>query len=192
MTQPPPVELPHPPTAVRVIPGPAGGDNRAAGSPDAPDNGALQSDQAALETERAELARARQTLERAAAQVAGLEPKILADAEQHLLDLANEIARKVLMQEIQAGRHDILPIVREAISRAPPKREIVVRLNPDDAAHLEASPGHDEMPANVRLVADPSIGPAECVVETAEGTIEARIEQELDQVAAALKNHEEP
>ena len=188
MPQPLPVELPQQPTAVRVIHGPDAAGLPGAASVNGAGNGAQGP---ALEAERLALARARQALEQAAAGVAGLEQKIFADAEDHLLDLAVEIAHKILMQEIQAGRHEIEPIVREALSRAPAKREVVVRLNPGDLARMEAASGSDEMPANVRLVSDPSIGPAECVVETAEGTVEARIEHELDQVKNTLKSPEE-
>lgn len=191
MTQPPPVELPHPPTAVRVIPGPAGGDNRAAGSPDAPDNGALQSDQAALETERAELARARQTLERAAAQVAGLEPKILADAEQHLLDLAIEIARKVLMQEIQAGRYEIDPIVTEALLHVPARQVVVAHLHPDDWARCQrASDGSGDGAGTVRFVADASVPRAACVLETPQGVVQSVVEDHLERIAEDLGGEE--
>jgi len=192
MPQPMPVELPHPPTAARVVHRPGGAGDPTAMPADGSDATALRLEEAALQGERAELARARQALERAAAEVAGLRQQVLADAEEHLLDLAVEIARKVLMQEIRAGRHEIEPIVREALRRAPAKREVVVRLNPKDLARMETASGTDEMPANVRLVPDPSIGPAECVVETAEGTVEARVEHELDQVRAALKTPEEP
>jgi len=192
MPPPLPVKLPQPVTDARVVRRPA-----AAAAPGAlPAGGADTLAQGpggvALEGERAGLACARQALERAAAQVADLQQQIIAEAEAHLLDLAVEIARKVLMQEIQAGRHQIEPIVREALRRAPANREIAVRLNPDDLARLEAASDRDEMPANVRLVADPSVGPAECVVETAEGTVEARIDHELDQVRGALKSPEEP
>lgn len=174
--------------AVRVIRGPAAGDSPAGGA-DAIDERSMQ---IALEAERAELAQARRALEQAAARIGKLHEQVVADAEAHLPDLAIEIARNVLMQEIEAGRHDIEPIVRRALRSAPANREVVVRLHPEDLAQMEKAQAADSAApaANVRLVADSGVGRAECVVETAEGTVEARIEDELEQVKQALKNPE--
>ncbi|MEA3367010.1 MAG: FliH/SctL family protein, partial [Planctomycetota bacterium] len=139
-------------------------------------------------------ARARGALEQAAGRVADLQDEIRAEAEDHLLDLAVDIARKVIAQEIAAGRCDIEPIVREALDRAPPKRECVIHLHPDDLATIEKA-GDDKGSvdlAHLHLTADPTVGRGECVVETAEGTVEARTDDRLRQVRAAMKPPELP
>ncbi len=193
MPQPLRVELPHPPAAVRLVPGPSASAAGPAADPSA-STGETRNQlmQTALDAERAELAQARRALEQAAARIGKLHEQVVADAEAHLPDLAIEIARNVLMQEIEAGRHDIEPIVRRALRSAPANREVVVRLHPEDLAQMEKAQAADSAApaANVRLVADSGVGRAECVVETAEGTVEARIEDELEQVKQALKNPE--
>jgi len=184
MPEPLRVNLPAPPAAVRVMPGPG------EPSPDGPDS--LERERQVLEAERVALARARGALETAAARLADLQAQVLAEAEDHLLDLAVEIARKVIAQEIEAGRCDIEPIVRQALDRAPPKRECVVHLHPDDLAALEkAGDGVADL-AHLRLVTDPSVGRGECVLETAEGTVEARTDDRLHHVRAAMKVPETP
>ncbi|MFO8014501.1 MAG: flagellar assembly protein FliH [Phycisphaerae bacterium] len=191
------VNLPAPLTAVRVVSGPddpsaggdASGDGPAAASAEAD---ALEAERRALEAERAALARVRGALETAAAQVADHLAGILADAEAQLVDLAVEIARKVVAQEIQAGRCDIEPIVREALDRAPANRECVVHLHPDDLATLHKTGETTPDLAHLRLEADPGVGRGECVVETAEGTVEARIDDRLNEVRAAMTPSESP
>ena len=176
------VNLPAAPVAVRVLPGPGG----------EPASGVLAEADGpeSLEAERSALARACGALEQAAKRLHALGQEIRAEAEDHLLDLAVDIARKVIAQEIQTERCDIEPIVREALGRAPPRREVVVHLHPADLAALEKAGPEGVAPADlahVRLSADPTLGRAECVVETAEGSVEARTEDRLAQVRAAMK-----
>lgn len=188
MVRPVPIDLPAPLAGVRVVAGPPGSA--------APGRGGRRAGARGVEAERAGLAQARQALERAAALVAGLQEQIVAEAESHLLDLAMNVARRVLAQEIEAGHYAIEPIIREAIRGVPARREVVVRLNPQDLKAMQGAPGADAeagqaaLPANVRLVADPAIGRAECVVDMAEGTVEAGIDGKLDQIRRTLKGGE--
>jgi flagellar assembly protein FliH len=195
------VNLPAPPAAVRVVPGPGAPSADGASGPDgaAPEAAAaraaadrLEADRRALEAERAALARARGALETAAKGLADLQAGILAEAEDHLVDLAVEIAGKVIAQEIEAGRCDIEPIVREALDRAPRHRECAVHLHPDDLAALEEAGRGKSGLAHLRLEPDPSVGRGECIVETAEGTVEARLDDRLRQVRAAMNPSETP
>ena len=147
-----------------------------------------------LEAERAGLARARQALEQAAAKVDDLQQAVLAECEDHLLDLAVDVARKVIAQEVRAGRHDIEPIVREALRLAPPKREVVVHLNPEDLAAAENAGNGRAGGAlkHLHLAADASLGRGECIVETAEGTVEARTDDQLAHLRRTMKDPETP
>ncbi|MCY2931774.1 MAG: FliH/SctL family protein [Planctomycetota bacterium] len=107
--------------------------------------------------------------------------------ESQLVDLAVGIARKVLCQELQAGRYEIDPIVREALAGLDLRVGAVVHLSAEDLARsgLAASePGSDEA---VRYIADPQINPGECFVETPEGTVEATVEHQLARVSEELK-----
>jgi len=192
------VTLPAPPADVRVLPGSgrpaADGAVSAGASPagEAGDGAALASERRALEAERSALASACRALETAAARAADLMPDILAEAEDHLLDLAVEIARKVIAQAIEADRCRIEPIVREALARAPRQRDCVVHLHPDDLSVLTEADEPATDLAHLELKADPRLGRGECVVETAEGTVEARIEDRLAQVRAAMNPPESP
>ena len=189
------VNLPAPPAAVRVVPGPAGSSAAAgapaSGGPAAPAE-ALEAERRSLEAERAALCRSCSALEAAVARLADLQAQVLAEAEDHLLDLAVDIARKVIAQEIEAGRCDIEPIVREALDRAPPKRECAVHLHPDDLAALQqAGDGRTDL-AHLRLTDDPTLGRGECIIETTEGTVEARTADRLRHVRAAMNVPDAP
>jgi flagellar biosynthesis/type III secretory pathway protein FliH len=147
--------------------------------------------EALLAPERKKLASASAALQSAAGAVAALRARTLKDAETEMVELAICIARKVLMQEIAAGRYEIEPIVRQAVASAcgDSRQEVVVRLSPQDFENFpvagEAIKAQD---SGVRYVADPSVSPAECIVEMADGVIGSSIEQHLDGVSEALKS----
>ena len=94
------VNLPAAPVAVRVLPGPGG----------EPASGVLAEADGpeSLEAERSALARACGALEQAAKRLHALGQEIRAEAEDHLLDLAVDIARKVIAGEIRDGMHVVV------------------------------------------------------------------------------------
>ena len=145
-----------------------------------------------LDREKAELAGARQALTEALSLFDRHREQMLREAENQLLDLAVEIARKVLMQEIQAERHQIEPIVTEALQNLPARQQVVVHLNPRDMARCEIAGKADdaENSESIRFVADPSVAPAQCVLETPEGTVDSNVDTHLQAISEALKQPE--
>jgi flagellar assembly protein FliH len=174
----PAISLPGAPVEVRVVPPP-----QQPAKPAPPADG-LAAERAALAAQRAALAQATAAARSAAEQLAAMARQLASEAEGHIVDLAIEVARKVLMQEIQAGRCDIDPIVREALSRVPARGDVLVRLS---AADLAACNLAADSPQTVRFVADPSISRGECVVESREGSVISAIEPHLEEIAQALK-----
>ncbi len=96
------------------------------------------------------------------------------------------IARKVLMQEIQAGRYEIDPIVREALSRVPDRTPAEVHLNPGDIERCGGVDTRDDAECPVRLTADANVAPGECLVVTDDGTVESTMEGHLGEIDQAL------
>ena len=143
-----------------------------------------------LQQERAHLAQARQALLDAARQFGEFRARLLAEAEGQLLELALEIARKVLMQQVQAERYEIEPIVAEALRHVPAGREVVVHLHPADHAQCSLADASADDAGGVRYLADPSVRRAECVLETHEGIVESTVETHLAEIAEALREPE--
>jgi flagellar assembly protein FliH len=146
----------------------------------------LAEEQRATQAEGASLVSARQALTHAAQQVEGFRAELLAEAEGQLLTLAVEIARKVLMQEIQAERYQIDPIVAEALRRVPSHGGVVVHLNPGDCSRCQAAVKQEGDGQQVRFVADVNVQPAECLLETPEGIVESSVEGHLAAIAEGL------
>ena len=143
-------------------------------------------------SELAALCLAKTALESAAGECHKAREKIIEQTEGQLLDLSIEIARKVLMQEIQAQRYEIEPIVREALSRIPDRMEVMAHLHPDDLSRCELT-GQDQADSvrtNIQFIADPGVKRGECLLETSEGTVKSTVEEHLAEITKTLKSPE--
>ena len=124
-------------------------------------------------------------------QVAELRDSVIKAAEQQIVQLAIDVARKVLMQEIQAGRYEIDPIVQAALAQVTSWQEVVVHLNPEDFARCrQAQENSQDDSSGARFVADPAVRRSECVLETAQGVVRSATEEHLREIASALQEPE--
>ncbi|MHC4561695.1 MAG: FliH/SctL family protein [Planctomycetota bacterium] len=135
---------------------------------------------------------ANRALEDAHEQFRQVQQEALAESEQQVVELALEVARKVLMQEIQAQRYDIDPIIREALLHVPVRHNVVCRLNPQDLTTCEmarktSTDGHT---GEIRFIGDPTVPPASCVLETHEGVVRSSVEGHLEEISKALEGEE--
>jgi flagellar assembly protein FliH len=145
-----------------------------------------------IQAELGEIRTAMRSLVAAQAKFQSLQEQFCQEAEQQLIGLSMEIARKVLMQEIKAGRYEVAPIVREALSRLPSRMDAVVHLHPDDLARCELASqgGESSVIEGVKFVSDPGIHRGECLVRTEHGTVESSIDGHIGEIAKALTESE--
>ena len=103
--------------------------------------------------------------------------------------LAVEIARKVLMQKVQQGDYDVEAIIQEALEKAPARQGVTVHVSPQDWETCQRL--QQERPdspwACMTFVADPSLGQAQCLVETPRGVVKSFIEEHLEKIQEALE-----
>lgn len=187
------VQLGLPIASVRLVESPRGLVAQQATGAVADAGSAAATDQAgkALQAQRAELASARAALVSGLKQVAELRDSVIKAAEQQIVQLAIDVARKVLMQEIQAGRYEIDPIVQAALDQVTSWQEVVVHLNPEDFARCrQAQESSRDDSSGVRFVADPAVKRSECVLETAQGVVRSAVEEHLREIASALREPE--
>jgi flagellar biosynthesis/type III secretory pathway protein FliH len=162
-------------SAVRVVePAGAGGLDQALAHLLAEKRAAGAAEGAAKERERA--ARALD------AAVLNLEAQRLEASEalaQTAVGLAVEIARELMAVELEAGRHNVERIVREALAAAGGGRgEFTVHLNPADAAALAGVPFR----SGTRVAADPGIARGEVQVQTPSGLLVRDLEDALAEI----------
>lgn len=132
---------------------------------------------------RAEAQKLKSLLEHMAAPVAELDAK----TEQALVALTLELARRLVQQELATDPVKVLGIVRDAVGHlAQPARALRVKLHPDDARvvaeHLDTEVREDKW----LIVADRSLMPGDCVVESDSARVDARLDTRQAQLAQRL------
>jgi len=93
------------------------------------------------------------------------------------------------MQKVENGDYEIESIVKEALSKAPVNQDVIVHLNPEDFEKCrkaqESEPGG--VLSGIKLVSDPDIGRAECMLESPKGLIKSQIADSLERIGKALE-----
>lgn len=109
---------------------------------------------------------------------------------EQLIHLAVQIASRILARDIAKGDYQIDQILTQAIQQTASGPILEIRLNPDDLKTYEEilKNGQGSIGQDVKITPDWSVGQAECVVETPQGTMECRIQDHLRQIETALNN----
>jgi flagellar biosynthesis/type III secretory pathway protein FliH len=115
--------------------------------------------------------------------------RIFAEHREEIARLSVEIARKILIQKVENGDYEIDSIIKEALKQAPANQDLTVHLNPDDMEKClkarQQEPG--SILSCIKLIADPKVGRAECVLESPKGIIKSLIEDSLERIGKALQ-----
>jgi flagellar biosynthesis/type III secretory pathway protein FliH len=132
-------------------------------------------------------------LARAAAEVvrgAAERDRLLAGCSTELLDLAIELAERILGREVQPGLDGVAAAVRAlAMVRGSPR--VVLRASRDDVASLReggVSSGSD--PVGMRIVVDPELRAGEVVVEAEGAAVDGRFRTQLAELRRAVAEGE--
>jgi flagellar biosynthesis/type III secretory pathway protein FliH len=141
-----------------------------------------------FETGRAEgLAEAAVALAAARAEAA----RLVEDAEPVAIALGAKMAERIVGHAVAVAPDTMADIAAQAIAACRPGGSAIrVWVHPDDLAAVEArrerlterAPG-----VTIELVADEAVGRHGCVIETAQGRLDARLETQLDALERALR-----
>jgi flagellar assembly protein FliH len=104
-----------------------------------------------------------------------------------LLRLSSDIARQVVRQELRCNPQALMPVVREALDMLGAElKPALVRLNPDDWAQLEDALKAANPQPKIEWLADASVKPGDCLVESAGAQVDASLERRWQRAVAAL------
>ncbi len=112
--------------------------------------------------------------------------------ETAVIDLALEIATRVLKREIELAS-PVLAQIREAIKRilGVEKVKIKINRNDEDLVRVHKTDLHHAADSVKEFVLDPDdkISGGSCILESELGNVDARIETQLKQIETALREH---
>ena len=74
------------------------------------------------------------------------------------------------------------------LKNSPSRQDVVVHLNPEDFEQCRKIQDRKDngILGGITLVADPSVGRAECILKSPKGTIASIIDQQLERIGEAL------
>ena len=115
--------------------------------------------------------------------------QLIAEAEPDVVGVAVEVARKIIHSEVQARPEIVHGLVSEALKRVTAQDGIRVRIHPDTIRLLgdtlrQVSAGYANR--GLEIVPDASIERIGLVVETRRGTVDGRLETQLERVSSAF------
>jgi type III secretion protein L len=116
--------------------------------------------------------------------------RLLAAAEPQLVELAFAVARSVLDRAVERDRGAVVELAARALEGVRQRQHVTLRAHPEDAAALrEAEPRLRERLACARAISfveDSSVGRGGVVVETEAGSVDARLDTQLEALRRAL------
>ncbi|MEN6413194.1 MAG: FliH/SctL family protein [Veillonellales bacterium] len=117
--------------------------------------------------------------------------EMIASAERQVIDIAMAIARKILAREIEENPMAVLPIVKTALDKVRDQDQVVIRVNQEDfdmvlqaKQDLQKMIGREQ---GLRITADQAVDIGGCMIETPNGTVDARLDTQFAAVQQVLQ-----
>jgi vacuolar-type H+-ATPase subunit E/Vma4 len=144
----------------------------------------LDAERRALAAERAQLQATQARWMEALAKLAG-QAVAPAPPAQLVLEVALAVAREVVGHDVNTNKQLVLQTIEELLQAVHGEQQVELRLSPSDLDAVRAL--KPELATQVRLVADASLGPGGCIVETPRQVLDGSLERRMAAVRAALR-----
>lgn len=171
-------------------------DGQSAIERDAYDRGFAAGQRAGSEAGLKELDATRRLLTALLDELSTLKRELLATYEDDLTTIVFAVAGKVLGEELPRRPEVAATYVREAIAKLGGAGDIVIKVHPGDldrlAREAEIFAHQSGQKPMLRFEADTRLAPGECVAETSQRTIEARIASQLAVLERAVRRGGHP
>jgi flagellar assembly protein FliH len=150
------------------------------------EQGFKQGEEAARQALTAQLSPVLSAFQQATTEIAYVRATVLQQAEEDIITLALQLARKIIQYEALEHREVLAATLTRALQQVVAQDQIVVRVHPDDCHHamqITAALGYTQGGSQMHTVqGDTSIGRGGCLIESSLGTIDARIEAQFEEL----------
>ncbi len=119
-----------------------------------------------------------------------MKEQIIQEAEPFLIELSCSIASKIIGEQLQNSEHHAIELIRKALSRRREQGIITLCVAPSQLAFVQAA--RDELQlatdsqAELQILPDSSVTDHGCVIRSAFGSIDARIDTQLEEIKREL------
>jgi flagellar assembly protein FliH len=116
--------------------------------------------------------------------------EIIAEAEPFLLELSTVIASQIIKQELEESPEKFVGLIKHHILRVKEKDSITVCVHPDDYAFIQGQRAHLVAMVNgeteIKIIPDHTISPKGCMIRTAFGSVDARIDTQIEEIKKVI------
>ena len=113
---------------------------------------------------------------------------VVAAAERDIIELVIAAAQAVVGEHARLDHELVLQSIERAAQRLGAQNALRVRINPADTSTVQASLAERDGAAGAwEVLADGGVSIGGCVIETATGEIDARLDVQMDAVARVLR-----
>ena len=113
-------------------------------------------------------------------------------AEEDITGIAMHVVERILPQHFIDVPQMVLPVVRDAILRVKDQKEIVVHVPPNSYDFVLMA--RDELrsiltagDSDLSITSDEGLRPGDCLVETPNGSVDARLQTQIEQLKKAVR-----
>lgn len=142
---------------------------------------------------RAELAEALVLVQQAAEEARRMRADLHANAEAELIELVIAATAAVIGERLEVDRDLVTETVRRALERAGAQNVVRVRVHHEEVDRVQAwfTERREEV-TPFEVVGDAAIAIGGCIVDTAAGLVDARLDVELEEIARLLRDATPP
>jgi flagellar assembly protein FliH len=132
----------------------------------------------------------RSAVEQVISQISQTRAQVISNCRDEVGDLVLDVARKILKDEVKWNRDAVMGVVKDAMRRVIDKESVRIRVNVEDLpavrdARADILSTVDGI-RNLEIVDDRRVGLGGAIVETNSGTIDARVETQLEEIRRAF------
>ncbi|WP_251554695.1 FliH/SctL family protein [Neobacillus muris] len=115
---------------------------------------------------------------------------IISEAEPFLLELSTAIASQIVRQELETHPDKLIELIKQYILRFKEKESITVCVHPDDFEFIQSQRAHIMAVVNgdteIKVIPDHTVSPKGCIIRTDYGSVDARIDTQLEEIKKVL------
>ena len=155
-------------------------------------DGFTKGEKVGIESEGNRLQTVFDTFDTAITELTELRKGLYLNTEKEAVELALAIAEKVVSHEVAVNRDTVLGVLKEALEKVIDQEKIKIKINKSDLQLVDESEYHilglSNDNKNVIIESDNTVSQGGCVIETGFGSIDARIESQLQAVGDLLRS----
>ena len=120
------------------------------------------------------------------AELASLRARVRREAEIEMVQLSVAVARKILNRDTQTDPDALVGVFKAALQKVESREVLRVRVSPHHADSLRRNIEQAGLPQRIDVQADPGLEAGGIVLETTQGSLDASIETQLQEIEHGL------